>query len=75
MSANPQIQNLEPILLREDRDSIATLTLNRPERKNALSYAMLERMSEIVRELRKDRSARVVLFYEAFAAPCAAAGE
>lgn len=41
---------------------VATITLNRPERKNALSYAMLERMSEIVRELREDRGARVVLF-------------
>ena len=31
----------EPILLREDRDGIATLTLNRPRQWNALSSALL----------------------------------
>ena len=31
----------EPILLREDREGIATLTLNRPSQWNALSGALL----------------------------------
>lgn len=41
---------------------IATLAINRPERKNALSYSMLDRMTAAVRELRADRSVKVVLF-------------
>src|SRR5271166_4853284 len=41
---------------------IATLRINRPERKNALSYSMLDRMAALVRELKTDRGVRVVLF-------------
>jgi hypothetical protein len=29
----------EPLLLRQDRDGIATLTLNRPQARNALAMA------------------------------------
>lgn len=50
----------DTITLKRD-GHIATMTLNRPERKNALSYAMLARMSEIVRELKHDREVRVLL--------------
>lgn len=31
----------EPILLRDDRDGVVTLRLNRPQQFNALSEAML----------------------------------
>ncbi|HXW85607.1 MAG TPA: enoyl-CoA hydratase/isomerase family protein [Candidatus Binataceae bacterium] len=50
---------------------VATMTLNRPERKNALSYAMLDRMSDIVRELKADRGIRVLLFAAAGDTFCA----
>jgi len=50
---------------------VATMTLNRPERKNALSYAMLDRMSDIVRELKADREIRVLLFTAAGDTFCA----
>ena len=41
MSANPTEVTSEPILLREDENGIATLTLNRPKQYNALSSALL----------------------------------
>ena len=49
MSAIPKSQ--DPILLREDRDGIATLTLNRPEQYNALSGAMLDELQSAFEEI------------------------
>lgn len=51
----------EPVLLREDRDGRVTLTLNRPDARNALSAPLLD---EILRELAAvaaEPSARVVV--------------
>jgi enoyl-CoA hydratase/carnithine racemase len=59
MSAVPQ--SAEPILLREDRDGIATLTLNRPEQFNALSGAMLDEIQSALDALAQDASVRVVV--------------
>ncbi|HVB49220.1 MAG TPA: enoyl-CoA hydratase [Burkholderiales bacterium] len=59
MSAVPKDQ--EGILLREDRDGIATLTLNRPEQFNALSGELLERLQAELDALAQDASARVVV--------------
>ena len=39
MSAVPQTE--QPVLLREDRDGICTLTLNRPQQMNLLTSRML----------------------------------
>jgi enoyl-CoA hydratase/carnithine racemase len=43
----------------ERRGAIALVTLSRPERMNALSWATVERLGEIGRELRADSSVRV----------------
>jgi len=51
----------EPILLREDRDGIALLTLNRPEARNALSVAMLAALTEALASIRVDRAVRAVV--------------
>ncbi len=51
----------EAILLREDRDGIATLTLNRPEQFNALSGELLERMQGELDALAQDAGVRVVV--------------
>jgi len=59
VSAVPKDQ--EGILLREDRDGIATLTLNRPEQFNALSGELLERLQAELDALAQDASARVVV--------------
>lgn len=55
----------EPTILfeRVERDGMswAEITLNRPEKGNALTMAMLTRLGELARELAADREVRVVL--------------
>ena len=50
-----QISTAEPVLLRQDRAGIATLTLNRPAARNALSMGLMEALDAellaIAREL------------------------
>ncbi|MCP4565248.1 MAG: enoyl-CoA hydratase [Bosea sp.] len=60
------------ILLREDADGIATLTLNRPEARNPLSEAMLAALSETLAAIASDRSIRAVVL--AAAGPVFSAG-
>jgi len=59
MSANPQAQ--EAILLREDRDGICTLTMNRPAQMNLLTSDMLAALQGEFDSLKADRSIRVVV--------------
>jgi enoyl-CoA hydratase/carnithine racemase len=51
----------EDILLREDADAIATLTLNHPAKLNPLSDAMLDALARELDELAGDRSIRAVI--------------
>jgi enoyl-CoA hydratase/carnithine racemase len=51
----------ESILLREDSDSITTLTLNRPAQYNALSGKMLAELQAALDDIRQDDSVRVVI--------------
>jgi enoyl-CoA hydratase/carnithine racemase len=60
------------ILLREDADGIATLTLNRPEARNPLSEAMLSALSETLTAIAVDGSIRAVVL--AAAGPVFSAG-
>ncbi|HXL68844.1 MAG TPA: enoyl-CoA hydratase [Xanthobacteraceae bacterium] len=48
-------------LLRDDRDGIATLTLNRPAARNALSLALIEALAEALAAIAADRSVRAVV--------------
>ena len=48
-------------LLYEKRDGIATITLNRPERLNAFSPAMLERWAQAIEDASQDDDVRVVI--------------
>jgi enoyl-CoA hydratase/carnithine racemase len=59
MSALPK--NQEPILLREDRDGICTLTLNRPQQMNLLTAEMLSALQKEFDSLKNDSAARVVV--------------
>ncbi|MCV2864210.1 enoyl-CoA hydratase [Defluviimonas sp. WL0075] len=61
----------DTILLRDDRDGIATLTLNTPGSLNALSDAMLAALKGTFAALAEDRSVRVVILKGAGKAFCA----
>lgn len=61
----------EAILLRDDADGVATLTLNRPQARNALSQAMLEALLDALTALAEDKTARVVVIRGAGPAFCA----
>jgi enoyl-CoA hydratase/carnithine racemase len=58
-------------LLVEKEGPIATLTLNRPERMNAISGPMLAALSEHLVELDRDREVRVIILTGAGRAFCA----
>lgn len=48
-------------ILYEAQDGVATLTLNRPERRNAISCELLQRLEELVAALRFDTTVRAVI--------------
>jgi len=54
-------QGNESIVLRDDRDGIATLTLNRPEKFNALSGALMSTIEDALAGIAADNSVRVVV--------------
>ena len=49
-------------ILLEERDGIATVTLNRPEQRNAISYDMWLELERIAADLEASSQARVVVF-------------
>jgi enoyl-CoA hydratase/carnithine racemase len=59
MSANPKAE--ESILLREDRDGICTLVMNRPAQMNLLTSEMLDALQAAFDAITKDRRVRVVV--------------
>jgi enoyl-CoA hydratase/carnithine racemase len=52
-------------------DSIATITLNRPDRLNAMTVTMFSELEEVARNLGEDRGIRVVILTGAGEAFCA----
>jgi enoyl-CoA hydratase/carnithine racemase len=48
-------------LLYELRDGVAYVTFNRPQARNALTFAMYERLAEICRKANEDRSIKAIL--------------
>src|SRR6185312_7828557 len=69
VSAQPQ--DLEPVLRREDRDGICTLTLNRPKQMNLLTSEMLGALQDAFESLQNDSKARVVVLAAAGKGFCA----
>jgi enoyl-CoA hydratase/carnithine racemase len=51
----------EAILLRADTGGVATLTLNRPAQRNALSVALMAALQDELDAIAKDKSVRVVV--------------
>ena len=61
MSAAQPATEYAPLLLRDDVDGIATLTLNRPDKFNSFSNALLDALLAEVEAIEQDRSVRVVV--------------
>ena len=61
MSASADQLTSETILLRDDRDGITALTLNRPAQYNALSGEMLDALQATLDGIDSDDSVRVVI--------------
>lgn len=53
------------------QDSIATITLNRPEKRNALNYETLQQLSDTLTRLDQQRDVRVVVIRGAGSSFCA----
>ena len=68
---NPRTADTGPILLRADADGVATLTLNRPAARNALSQALMAALHEQIEEIADDRGVKVVVIAGAGPAFCA----
>ena len=61
-SNSPQTPNLSaPLTRTDDERGVATLTLNRPERCNALSFDLLRRLLAELRRIADDDSTRLVV--------------
>jgi enoyl-CoA hydratase/carnithine racemase len=69
MSALPEGE--EAILLREDRDGICTLTMNRPAQMNLLTSEMLSALQQAFDHIGKDKGVRVVILGAAGKGFCA----
>jgi enoyl-CoA hydratase/carnithine racemase len=61
----------KPVLLRRDEAGVATLTLNRPQARNALSLALMARLQEALEAIDGDAAVRVVVLAGAGPAFCA----
>ena len=55
------LDNSPAVLERDDREGISTLTLNRPERYNALSEDLLEALQDAIDRIAVDESIRVMV--------------
>lgn len=51
----------EPLVLRNDRNGVATLTLNRPAQRNCLSEGLMSALSDELARVAADASVRVVV--------------
>lgn len=51
----------EGVLLREDRDGVTTLTLNRPGKFNSMTEDLVERLQDAFDDLRDDPGCRVIV--------------
>ncbi len=61
VSTSAQSLKNEPVLLRDSRDGIVTLRLNRPDSYNALNESLLTALSTALDEIEDDKSLRVVV--------------
>src|SRR5262249_36302168 len=67
----PQAAVNEPLLLRQENDGIATLTLNRPAARNALSMVLMAELIAGLEALASDSAVKVVILAAAGPGFCA----
>jgi enoyl-CoA hydratase/carnithine racemase len=58
---SPETKPQDTVLLREDKDGIATLTLNRPAARNALNEELMDALVAALQTIGGDRSVRAVI--------------
>jgi enoyl-CoA hydratase/carnithine racemase len=58
---NAPLRTAPPLLLRDDVDGIALLTLNRPQQRNSLSEALLAALTSSLADVAADTQVRVVV--------------
>ncbi len=63
----------EPVLLIDDRDGVRTLTLNRPDRKNAIDAQLWRELADALRATGRDDAVRVLVLTGAGDAFCSGA--
>lgn len=63
----------EPELLVADRAGVRTVTLNRPHRRNAMTWAMWRELADVLRDTGGDRSLRALVLTGAGGAFCSGA--
>ena len=71
MSALPAARPAEPLLLSAVENGVATLALNRPEARNALSSALMAELQDALDALRGDSAVKAVILAGAGPAFCA----
>lgn len=62
---------MSDLILYDVKDGICTVTINRPEKKNAMTYAMLMEFLDVMKQASEDDTARVVLLTGSPGAFCA----
>lgn len=68
---NDETRQMNALLVRQDNDGIAVLTLNRPEKYNALSGALMTEIETALAEIAGDPAIRVVILKGAGKVFCA----
>jgi enoyl-CoA hydratase/carnithine racemase len=63
----------EPVLLSDDRDGVRTLTLNRPDRKNAINALLWMQLADALRAAARDPELRALVITGAGGAFCSGA--
>jgi enoyl-CoA hydratase/carnithine racemase len=61
MNAQTDDRANEDALLREDRDGVTTLTLNRPDKYNSMTEDVVEQLQAAFDELKDDKACRVIV--------------
>ncbi|MGE2728738.1 enoyl-CoA hydratase/isomerase family protein [Mycolicibacterium vaccae] len=63
----------DQVLLSSDRDGVRTLTLNRPERRNAIDARLWRELADALREVKRDPDVRALVLTGAGGAFCSGA--